>query len=310
MPRYEGLVTADAFEYAGSMRLDIYAASALGILTRSQIKSRNLKALVNDRAVKLSRPVKTGDRIVLTWDERPPPVLASENIPLTVIHEDETCVVVNKAQGMVVHPGAGNRQGTLVNALLWRRAADGISPGKPHQNEERPFIVHRLDKDTSGVLIAAYTEDALRFLSSQFKARTVKKTYMAIVAGIPPHDFGVIDTCLCRDSRNRKKFMASADKGKRAVTRYKLIRSWTQGPARYSLLALMPRTGRTHQLRVHLRHIGCPILGDPLYSKKDPRFPEATLMLHALSLEITLPGGRRRTFKASLPERFAVSASY
>jgi 23S rRNA pseudouridine1911/1915/1917 synthase len=292
------------------MRLDVYVAVALGLLTRSQIKSRNLKALVNGKTVKLSRVVKAGDRIMLTWDERPPPQLTPENIPLAVIHEDAACIIVNKPQGMVVHPGAGNRCGTLVNALLWHRWADGQTvadsplPELSRENGMRPFIVHRLDKDTSGVLIAAYTEDALNFLGRQFRERSVKKTYIAIVAGIPPHDRGLIDTCLCRDSRNRKLFTASEHTGKRALTRYKRLRSWTEGPAAYSLLLLRPHTGRTHQLRVHLRHIGYPILGDPLYHKKDPRHPAATLMLHALSLEITLPQGDRRTFKTALPERF------
>jgi 23S rRNA pseudouridine1911/1915/1917 synthase len=305
MPRYEGVVTAEAVR--GQTRLDVYAASVLGLLTRSQIKSRNLKAFVNDKAVKLSRPVKAGDRIMLTWDDRPPLELMPENIPLTVIHEDAACIVVNKPLGMVVHPGAGNRSGTLVNALLWHRPGGETAaklPELPRQDGTRPFIVHRLDKDTSGVLIAAYTEDALVFLSRQFRERTVKKTYLAIVAGIPPHDRGSIDTCLCRDSRNRKIFMTSEKSGKRALTRYKRLRSWTDGPAAYSLLALRPHTGRTHQLRVHLRHIGCPILGDPLYYKKDPRHPDAALMLHARSLEITLPTGERRKFKAALPERF------
>jgi 23S rRNA pseudouridine1911/1915/1917 synthase len=294
----------------GQTRLDVYAASVLGLLSRSQIKSRNLKALVNGKAVKLSRSVKAGDRIVLTWDERPPLALSPENIPLAIIHEDAACIVVNKPQGMVVHPGAGNHSGTLVNALLWHRlggdAAGGCPlPELPHQDGMRPFIVHRLDKDTSGVLIAAYTENALDFLSRQFRERSVKKTYAAIVAGIPPAERGLIDTCLCRDSRNRKLFTASEKTGKRALTRYKRLRSWTEGPAAYSLLLLRPHTGRTHQLRAHLRHIGCPILGDPLYYKKDPRHPAATLMLHALSLAITLPAGERRTFKAALPERFA-----
>jgi 23S rRNA pseudouridine1911/1915/1917 synthase len=305
MPRYEGIVTADA---GSQPRLDAYAASALGLLTRSQMKSRNLKALVNGKAVKLSRPVKAGDQIALIWDERPPSALLPENIPLAIIHEDAACVVVNKSQGMVVHPGAGNRSGTLANALLWRRldgeAADCPLPELPHQDGTRPFIVHRLDKDTSGVLIAAYTEDALQFLSRQFREHSVKKTYIAIVAGVPPEERGLVDTCLCRDSRNRKLFTASGKTGKRALTRYKRLRSWTDGPSAYSLLLLRPHTGRTHQLRVHLRHIGCPILGDPLYHKKDPRNPAATLMLHALSLEITLPSGERRTFKTPLPERF------
>jgi 23S rRNA pseudouridine1911/1915/1917 synthase len=294
--------------------LDVYTASVLRILTRSQIKSRNLTATVNGKAAKLSSPVKTGDRIALSWDEKPPSELPPENIPLSVIYEDENCVVLNKAQGMVVHPGAGNYRGTLVNALLWRRMAAGSGHFSVDdvradlRHGERPFIVHRLDKDTSGVLIAAYTEDALRFLSGQFKERAVKKTYAAIVAGVPLQELGLIDTSICRDPRNRKTFMVSeaGGKGKRAVTRYKLIRSVASGGDVYSLLLLRPRTGRTHQLRVHLRHIGCPILGDPIYHKKNPCFPAATLMLHALALEITLPGGERRMFRAPLPGRFSV----
>lgn len=326
MGYYEGTVTASAAADTantghGPVRLDVYAASVLGLLTRSQIKSRNLAATVNGKAVKLSQLVKAGDRLALSWDERPPSALPPENIPLSVIYEDEHCIVLNKAQGMVVHPGAGNYRGTLVNALLWRRmaadgqqAADGSGPFPAGdvcaglQYGERPFIVHRLDKDTSGILIAAYTEDALRFLSGQFKERAVKKTYAAIVAGVPPHERGLIDTTICRDTRNRKTFIVSktGGKGKRAVTRYRLIRSAVSGGGAYSLLLLRPRTGRTHQLRVHLRHIGCPILGDPLYHKKDPRFPAATLMLHALSLEITLPRGERETLRAPLPERFSL----
>jgi 23S rRNA pseudouridine1911/1915/1917 synthase len=300
MPRYAGTIAADSG--GKPVRLDVYAAS-LGILTRSQIRSRNLTAEVNGKAVKRSRLVKPGDKIALFWDDRPPLVMPPENIPLTVLYENDTCIVVDKAQGMVVHPGAGNHRGTLVNALLWRRGLGSLHPYR--EADTRPFIVHRLDKDTSGVLIAAYTEDALRFLSQQFKTRAVQKTYTAITCGTPPFDRGVIDTFLCRDSRNRKTFMVSADKGKRAVTRYKLIRSWTVGRAGYSLLEVRPRTGRTHQLRVHLRHIGCPILGDPLYAKKDPHYPAATLMLHARALKITLPHGERRLFQTGLPERFA-----
>jgi 23S rRNA pseudouridine1911/1915/1917 synthase len=342
MGRYEGIVeiagivTADRATSAiagntgdepirAALRLDVYAASVLGLLTRSQIKLRNLTATVNGKTVRLSHPVKRGDRIALSWDERPPPDLPPENIPLSVIYEDAACVVLNKAQGMVVHPGAGNYRGTLVNALLWRQmtADRQQTAGRAEQPfivyGDRPFIVHRLDKDTSGVLIAAYTEEALRFLSGQFKERAVKKTYAAIVVGAPPRDRGLIDTNLCRDPRNRKTFMVSGangtmnppsgGKGKRAVTRYQLIRSTARGGGVYSLLLLRPHTGRTHQLRVHLRHLGCPILGDPLYYKKDPRFPDATLMLHALSLEITLPHGERRTFKAPLPERFSLVSS-
>jgi 23S rRNA pseudouridine1911/1915/1917 synthase len=161
--------------------------------------------------------------------------------------------------------------------------------------------VHRLDKDTSGVIIVSYDDEALVFLADQFKERSVKKTYAAIVKSCPGELSGVIETRIARDSRDRKRFAVSMDRGKIALTRYRVIRSW----GAYSLLALRPRTGRTHQLRVHLRSLGCPILGDSIYGIPDKRFPRATLMLHARTLSITLPGHDSPSrFKAPLPERF------
>jgi 23S rRNA pseudouridine1911/1915/1917 synthase len=165
----------------------------------------------------------------------------------------------------------------------------------------RPGIIHRLDKDTSGVIIAAYTKEALAFITGQFKARAVRKGYRALVRGVLPVSSGLIATQICRDSQDRKRFTVSQDRGKTALTRYRVIRSWSG----YSLLALMPKTGRTHQLRVHLRHIGYPILGDPLYGGLDRAFPGLGLMLHAQSLRLILPGeSSPRTFKAPLPYRF------
>jgi 23S rRNA pseudouridine1911/1915/1917 synthase len=150
-------------------------------------------------------------------------------------------------------------------------------------------------------MIASYDDAALAFLSDQFKERTVKKTYAAIVRLSPRQEAGLIATRIVRDSRNRKRFAVSADRGKVALTRYRVIRSWGD----YSLLALLPRTGRTHQLRVHLRHLGCPILGDGVYGVPDKRFPNATLMLHARTLAIVLPGHDAPSlFKAPLPARF------
>jgi 23S rRNA pseudouridine1911/1915/1917 synthase len=301
MPGYSGAVEGD-FD---TLRLDRYVAEELKLLTRSQLKTRLLGARVNGKTVKLSRSVKPGDRLELLWADPEPPALLSENIPLDILYEDERVVVVNKAQGMVVHPGAGNHSGTMANALLYRRLGraglpcDG-SPGSVPGNC-RPGIVHRLDKDTSGVIIASYDDAALAFLSDQFKARTVRKTYAAIVLGTPREAAGIIDTRIVRDSRDRKRFAVSADRGKSALTRYRRIRSW----GAYSLLLLRPRTGRTHQLRVHLRHLGHPILGDPVYGAPDKRFPRATLMLHARTLVITLPGRDTPSlFKASLPARF------
>lgn len=268
------------------LRLDRYVAERLGLLTRSQIKARALRASLNGREVKISKALKAGDRLELVWAEPEPVTLIPEDIPLDVLYEDERVVVVNKAQGMVVHPGAGNRRGTLANALLFRKpAGEGFRPG----------IVHRLDKDTSGVIIAAYDNEALAFLAGQFKRRQVRKTYAALVRGIPPGPVGVIRSRITRDPRFRTRFTVSQDTGKAALTRYRIIRDWGS----HSLLLLSPKTGRTHQLRVHLRSLGHPITGDPIYGEG------GSLMLHAARLCLRLPDAPfARVFKAPLPARF------
>jgi 23S rRNA pseudouridine1911/1915/1917 synthase len=297
LEEYSGTVEA-----CGGIRLDRYVAERLRLLSRSQIKAKKLSARVNGKAVKISRLVKIGDRLDLTWAEAEPVDLIAENLPLDVVYEDNRVVVINKAHGMVVHPGAGNPAGTLANALLFRRRERGLA-GEGF----RPGIVHRLDKDTSGVIIAAYDDEALAFLADQFKTRRVRKIYAALVSGIPRKPAGRIETRITRDRRNRTQFTVSPDTGKTACTRYRVIRAWNG----YSLLLLRPRTGRTHQLRVHLRYLGCPILGDPMYGKPDGRFPQAALMLHAKTLSLIIPGppgrtasGEGKTFRTSLPERF------
>ncbi|MDR3130615.1 MAG: RluA family pseudouridine synthase [Treponema sp.] len=295
MEEYSGRVEENIPQ---GLRLDRYVAEYLGLLSRSQIKAKNLTARINGKDVKISRRVKTGDLLELSWTEAEPPRLLPENLPLDILYEDDRVVVINKAQGMVVHPGAGNPSGTLANALLFRRlerggAGEGFRPG----------IAHRLDKDTSGVIIAAYDDAALAFLAEQFKARKTRKIYAALVIGAPPEPEGLIETFIARDSRDRKKFAVSPDTGKAARTQYRVVRAWKG----YSLLKLKPWTGRTHQLRVHLKHLGCPILGDPLYGKPDVRFPQATLMLHAKSLSLTIPrpsGPAAAAFSTPFPERF------
>jgi 23S rRNA pseudouridine1911/1915/1917 synthase len=271
-------------------------AEQLKLLSRSQIRAKNLEARLNGRAVKLSRRLKAGDLLELSWSAGEPADLIPQDLPLEVLYEDDRVVVINKAQGMVVHPGAGNRTGTLANALLFRRLSRG-GAGEGF----RPGIVHRLDKDTSGVIIAAYDDEALAFLADQFKARRVRKTYAAILRGVPPQAEGRIETRISRDRRDRKKFAVSAEKGKAALTVYRIIRVWPG----YSLALFRPRTGRTHQLRVHARFLGCPILGDPLYGSPDPRFPGVPLMLHAKRLSLVLPGREGPdTFKAPLAPHF------
>jgi 23S rRNA pseudouridine1911/1915/1917 synthase len=283
------------------LRLDRYVSEILRLLSRSQIKARNLKAAVNGKSAKLSRPVKQGDLINLLWDDEPPHDITPQDIPLNIIYEDERCVVIDKAQGMVVHPGAGNRQGTLANALCFRKSLRGFSRSAGLENSGlRPGIVHRLDKDTSGIIIAAYDDEAHAFLGEQFKSRKVRKNYIAIVCGVPKERTGRIETFIARDGQDRKRFAVSSH-GKTAVTFYKVLKSWHN----YSLVLLRPRTGRTHQLRVHLKYIGCPILGDPLYGFSDKYFPSATLMLHSKSLAITLIGETgEKVFSSPMPERF------
>jgi len=294
-----------------SFRLDRYVSEKLKLLSRSQIKARNLTAKINKKNVKLSRLVKQSDCLELFWDDSPPVDLIPQDIKLDIIYEDENCVAVNKEQGMVVHPGAGNREGTLANAFYFRRLNKSKNINLNDEPDSgganaRTGIVHRLDKETSGVIIAAYNEQTHAFLSEQFKARKVKKTYYAIVQGTPKEIKGKIDTFIARDPKDRKLFTV-ADNGRNAVTFYKILKTWKT----HSLLVLHPRTGRTHQLRVHLRHIGCPILGDSMYRDvkikqgKDKLFPNVTLMLHSKSLSIFLPGEETpRIFSSPLPSRF------
>ncbi|MDR2095453.1 MAG: RluA family pseudouridine synthase [Treponema sp.] len=324
-----------AEDIKGGIRVDRYAAENLALMSRSQMKTRSFKVVCNGREVRLSRLVKDGDRLEFSWADAESPALLPEDLPLDIIYEDENVVVVNKAQGMIVHPGAGVFRGTLANAILFRQlrrrglsgdgahsgvpsGADqagkagsaGLPPGaeqKPRGTAEalRPGIVHRLDKDTSGVIIAAYDERTLAFLAEQFKTRKVKKCYAAIVQGTPQDKEGSIETFIGRDLRNRKLFAVSDRGGKPAFTRYKAIRSWNVKGTAYTLLLIRPATGRTHQIRVHMSFLGHPVLGDPLYGKADPLFQSLSLMLHSKSLTIRLPhAGGEVTFSTPLPGRF------
>ncbi|MDR2068249.1 MAG: RluA family pseudouridine synthase [Spirochaetaceae bacterium] len=293
MPHYSGRVGG---EVSGGLRVDRYAAERLKLLNRSQIKARILEIRINGKEGKLSHLVKSGDDLELLWSDPPSSELIAENIPLDILYEDDRVVVLNKAPGMVVHPGAGNAAGTLANGLLYRRLSRG-GAGEGF----RPGIVHRLDKDTSGVMIAAYDNEALAFLADQFKSRRVKKNYGAIVRGVFKENTGILETRIARDRRDRRRFTVSAAGGKPALTRYRVIRSWSH----YSLVLLRPKTGRTHQLRVHMSYLGYPILGDPIYGVKDELFPRAGLMLHAKSLSLCLPGKEGyQSFKTPLPPRF------
>jgi 23S rRNA pseudouridine1911/1915/1917 synthase len=289
------------------MRLDVYASERLELFSRSQARSRILEATVNGIPARLARTVRQGDLVVIRYVDPPPTGLVAEDIPLTVIYENDDVIVIDKPQGMVVHPGSGNPNGTLLNALLFhcQDIARRFTTGDP-----RPGIVHRLDKDTSGVIIAAKSPEAHAFLARQFHDRAARKHYIAVTTGATVEPSGRVDDRLGRDPRDRKRFTWVTRGGRSALTLYKVIRTYRlPGPSEgaYGLVALSPRTGRTHQLRVHLKRLGTPVLGDPMYGRRDPMFPEATLMLHARSLRILLPGETEpRTFVSKLPERFRI----
>jgi len=287
-------VSADA---GTGMRLDRYCATKTGTVSRSRLKSGMIAVTVNGVPAKMSRIVRENDTIIILWEDPPAELPVAENIPLDIIFENEDVTVVNKKQGMVTHPAAGNWSGTLVHALLWhwkKTASEG---------NLRPGIVHRLDKDTSGIIITARNPETETWLQEQFHSRNVCKVYAAILKGIPKKKQDDIKTQIARDSKDRKRFTWSDDtsKGRFAHTSYCVIKVYGS----YSLVLFKLHTGRTHQIRVHSKYLGCPILGDPIYGKKDSLFIDATLMLHARTLKIKLPGSPKYSrFDAPIPIRF------
>ena len=295
-------------QYDKAERLDKYVASLPNGMNRSKLKSGITEILVNGKKSKLSQKINAQDKIDITWEDNIPDNIEPEDIPLDIIYEDENVTVVNKKQGMVTHPACGNWSGTLVNALLFhwgREAVKQVKEGSEQKIMEfrRPGIVHRLDKETSGIIITAKNRDVEEFLGNQFRNKTLRKEYILIVKGRPPAYAGDIRTQIIRDPKDRKRFKAvtDTDEGKYARTLYHCISSY----GNYTLVRVRLKTGRTHQIRVHMKYIGCPIVGDSIYNKIDPIFPDATLMLHSKLLEIKIPGEEKpRTFITKTPERF------
>lgn len=280
------------------IRIDRYISES-GILTRNQLKERNLTVLLDGKEIKPSAKAKNGALYQISWDKEVDVDIIPEKMDLDIIFEDDNCVVINKAQGIVVHPALGNYSGTLVQGLMYhiKNLSDNFEG-----DVLRPGIVHRLDKDTSGVIITAKNSESLEFLSSQFRDRTNVKEYLAIVKGVPAKKRDTIISYLKRDSRDRKRFMSNDDEstGKYAETDYVVLGSNDD----YSIIKLTLKTGRTHQIRVHLKHLGHPILGDPIYSRTDNKYKDATLMLHSFHLGIKIPGKDDvMDFYSNLPKR-------
>ncbi len=281
-----------------SERLDRFLSRQLPEFSRTR-----LQGLIEDGFVRVNGLVITKNGYKLVQDDRvevriPPPTpttLIPESIPLEVIFENADVVVINKPAGMVVHPAAGHDRGTLVHALLgYLPDLEGIG------GEERPGIVHRLDKETSGLMIVARNERAHRYLQDQFRSRRVEKTYLALVDGHPPTPFGRIEAPIGRDPAHRKRMaILSPDKGRQAVTEYRTLESFPS----HTLLEVHPLTGRTHQIRLHLAFLGCPIVGDTVYGRKRPTLPVQRHFLHAWRLKIVLPGeSQPRMFEVPLPD--------
>lgn len=286
-------VTAEA-EDAGT-RADVFLAAKLGV-SRS-----NMQKLLEDgrvkrgeKIIKANYKVRAGEMFVVDIPEPEPIEAVPENIPLDIIYEDDDVVVLNKARGMVVHPAPGNYTGTLVNALLYHCSnLSGIN------SAIRPGIVHRLDKDTSGIMIVAKNDAAHISLSQQIQSKTAVRTYLAVVRGNIKTDSGTIETQIARDKNDRKKMAVVKEGGRDAITDYEVLERF----GKYTLVRCKLRTGRTHQIRVHMEYLGYPLVGDPKYSPMKTPFGIKGQALHSHTLEFTHPcTGERMKFEAPLPE--------
>jgi 23S rRNA pseudouridine1911/1915/1917 synthase len=289
-------------------RLDQFLSETDLTLSRSQAKKmieRN-HILLNEKPTKPSARIKRDDVVSGTLPQPEPLSLKPESLPLTILYEDPSIIVIDKPSGMVVHPAYGNPSGTLVNALLYHcQDLTGIN------GVLRPGIVHRLDKDTSGVIVVAKEDEAYHHLAKQFKNRTVGKVYLALVYGKPGQDEGLIDSAIGRHPSERQRMSTRTKRGRSAITRWKVIERFVG----FTFLEAFPQTGRTHQIRVHLSSIGHPLLGDPLYGRKgrpgtihDPLLRECLRKmnrqaLHAYQLEFNHPRtGERVRFVSPIPQ--------
>jgi 23S rRNA pseudouridine1911/1915/1917 synthase len=290
-------------------RIDAFLALRIEDLTRSRIQDliRNGTVLVNDRQTKPSYRLKPSDRVTVTIPPARPYHLGPEAVEFSLIHEDSSLIVLNKPPGLVIHPSPGHLTGTLVHGLL-ARCPDLSGIG----GVLRPGIVHRLDKDTSGLLVVAKNDRAHSLLSVQFKAGAVKKRYLALVHGKTRAREGKIDLPIARHPKRRKEMAVVSEGGKKALTHWQKIEDLGE---RFSFLSVMPKTGRTHQIRVHLSYIGHPILGDTVYGfrrqwwrkhlglKNGREFSVERHMLHAETLGFVHPeSGEYCEYKAPLPE--------
>jgi 23S rRNA pseudouridine1911/1915/1917 synthase len=288
-----------SFRYQGreGQRLDKFLVVQLPDYSRSQLQNliKKGQVMVNGQPVtKAGYLLENQHQVEIHVPDPVPVELTPEDIPLDMVFENQDLMVINKPAGMVVHPAAGHFSGTLVHAALAHAPdMEGI------HGELRPGVVHRLDKDTSGLIMIAKNDKAHRWLQNQFRTRKVRKMYLALVDGHPPTPTGRIETPIGRDSAFRRRMaVVSSNKGRESVTEYLTLERFDQ----FSYLEAHPMTGRTHQIRIHLAFVGCPIVGDTLYGHRHPTVPIQRHFLHAARLTVVLPGeSEERTFEAPLP---------
>jgi 23S rRNA pseudouridine1911/1915/1917 synthase len=311
MPESFPILISVGAEDAGR-RLDQFLTTKLDTLSRARVQEliAESKVLVNDAAAKASLKLRGGERVsVLGEAQRAPLKAVAEEIPLDIVYEDDDLAVINKPAGMMVHAGAGatdeaRNRGTLVNALLHHmRSLSGMG------GELRPGIVHRLDKETSGLILVAKNDEAHRKLSAQFAAREVKKKYAALVHGWVKKDSGIINQSISRDRIRRTRMTTRAEGGRTAVTHYQVVRRLDTKFGKFTLLDVKIDTGRTHQIRVHVAAMGHPVVGDTVYgAPKQARGKSAVIslprnFLHAAELEFRHPRtGETIALKSGLPE--------
>lgn len=286
-------------------RADVFLSENLTGYTRSAVKKLFSGGYVsiNGKSAKPSQAVSAGDVVRATLPDAEEYSANPENIPLDIIYEDGDVAVVNKPQGMTVHAGNGNTEGTLVNALLYRLdSLSGIN------GVLRPGIVHRIDKDTSGLLVVAKNDKAHLSLSKQIEEKTCRRTYLALLEGVVKRDGGTVTTYIGRDPSDRIKMaVVSPEKGKLAITDYTVLKRYKEN---FTLCRFDLHTGRTHQIRVHARHLGYPVVGDPVYGIKKQRFSLNGQLLHAWRLQFTHPAtGEEMCFEAPLPDYFKSALS-
>lgn len=289
------------FQGGEAQRLDKFLAACLPEFSRTRLQDLIKDGLVivaGKPAVKGGQVLDRPADVVITIPAPIPSQLQAEKIPLDILFENDDLLVINKPAGMVVHPAAGHASGTLVNAALGHAPElEGIG------GEQRPGVVHRLDKETSGLILMAKNERAHRWLQDQFRLRKVEKVYIALVDGKPPTASGRIEASIGRDPRQRKLMaIVSPAKGREAISEYRTLENFPQ----HTLLEVHPITGRTHQIRLHLAFIGCPVTGDTIYGRRQPSLALDRHFLHAQRLTIRLPSEKSpRTFVAPLAAELA-----